>query len=93
MKNAVFCDFTPCGSCKIRRIVGTYHLHHEGDKNKLVITLSVTSNRSRLLVTDKVVPSLPIIVTLMIRKKNSSETSVLTRAARRKITEYGILHM
>jgi hypothetical protein len=34
MKNDVFWDITPCGSCKNRRFGGTYHLHHEGDKNR-----------------------------------------------------------
>jgi hypothetical protein len=27
MKNAVFWDVTPCGSCKNRRLGGTYRLH------------------------------------------------------------------
>jgi hypothetical protein len=34
MKNAVFWDVTPCGSCKNRRFRGTQHLHHQGDKNR-----------------------------------------------------------
>jgi hypothetical protein len=41
----------------------------------------------RLLVTACVVPSSPILVTLMKEELSSSETSVLTRATRRKITE------
>jgi hypothetical protein len=32
MKNDVFWDVTPCGSCKNRRLEGTYHLHHQGEK-------------------------------------------------------------
>jgi hypothetical protein len=32
MKVAVLWDFTLCGSCKNRRFEGTYHLHHQGDK-------------------------------------------------------------
>jgi hypothetical protein len=33
MNNAVFCDVTPCGSCKNRHFGGTYRLHYQGDKN------------------------------------------------------------
>jgi hypothetical protein len=51
--------------------------------SKLETTLPVTSNRRtpcRLLVTGSVVPSLPILVTLMKEALSSSETTVFTRA-------------
>jgi hypothetical protein len=35
MKNAVFWDVTPCGSCKNQGCGGTYRLHHQGAKNRL----------------------------------------------------------
>jgi hypothetical protein len=32
VKNAVFWDVTPCGSCKNERFGGNYHFYHQGKK-------------------------------------------------------------
>jgi hypothetical protein len=67
MKNAVFWDATPCGSCKNRRF------------------------REMLLVTANVVTNSLILYTLMLEATFLSDTSVLTRATRRRIQVDGIL--
>jgi hypothetical protein len=76
MKNGVFYDVTLCGSCQNRRFGGTIaSFIRVISIGEIGTTLAVTSNRHkllrflrivrRLLVTASVVPSSPILVTLM----------------------------
>jgi hypothetical protein len=96
LKNAVFWDVTPCGSCKNdvseERIASIFRVINIDEMGTM---LAVTSNRStlrRLLVKANVVPTSPIAVTLIMKALRSSETSVLTRATCLNIPQDVVLH-
>jgi hypothetical protein len=60
--------------------------------HRVALVRTDASEELGLLVTASVVPSSPIIVTLMKEALSSSEKSVLTRVTRRNIPEDAILH-
>jgi hypothetical protein len=91
MKNAVSWDVTSCGSCKDRRFGRTYCLHQQGENNPR----SRNSVRSYWNATPRDSCMNRHFEgkhrSQMIKVIRSSETSVLTRATRRHITEDGFL--
>jgi hypothetical protein len=90
MKNAVFWDVAPCGSCKNRYFGVMYRLHHQDEKNrKPGTTLAVTANCS-VLVTANVVPGSLTLSIPTMEAIHYSETLVLTKATGRYIPEDGI---
>jgi hypothetical protein len=80
MKNAVLWDVISSCPCNNRCFGRIYYIHHQDDKNLL-------------LVSDNVVPSTLNLVTLTLEAIRSSETLVLTRATRHHIPEDGILNI
>jgi hypothetical protein len=94
LKNSVFWDVTPCGSCKNRRLGGNHLLHHQGEKNQRDRSnvSSIFRRVHQLLVIVNVICSPMILFTLIIEAISSSETSVLTRATKNHIAKEVNLH-
>jgi hypothetical protein len=67
MKNTVFFNATPCGSCKNRRFEGIYRLHYQGDMNQ-----RARNSVLRLLITANAVLSSQNLVDLMIEAIRTS---------------------
>jgi hypothetical protein len=83
-KSVDFWDVMLCGSCKNRRFEWTYRFHYQGEMFLRKVF--------QLLTIPNVVPGSLILFSLMMEATHSSEASHITRATRRHISEYGVLH-
>jgi hypothetical protein len=86
LKNSVFWDVTPCGSCKNTRFGRTYCLHRKNVSSNYQLKQGVSA------VSYSFLPRSLIFSTLMMEPIRSAEMSVITRGTRRNIPEEGVLH-
>jgi hypothetical protein len=81
MKNVVFWDDTPCGSCKISCFGETYCHHYQGEKSRQAKNNLRTNLQLklvfRLLDTADVVPRPPVLVSLKTEAMRSSRRRFL----------------
>jgi hypothetical protein len=84
MKNAVFLDVTPCGSCKKLRFGGTYRFHHRGEE---VYLRSVF----HLLVNANFIPRSLIVFTLMMEAMRFFPKRRFLQVTRHHTPQDGIL--